>query len=110
MILIPKKNHLVLVQGEVNFPTALIYKPGNRAKDYIKRKAGGYSLNADKNKVLIIRRSGVILDSSSAGSNIKPGDEIIVLQKINSKNLEVVRAIPQIIYQIAVSSKIVLGL
>ena len=53
---------------------------------------------------------GVILDSSSAGSNIKPGDEIIVLPKINSKNLEVVRAITQIIYQIAVSSKIVLGL
>ncbi|MCC8461215.1 MAG: polysaccharide export protein [Candidatus Megaira endosymbiont of Carteria cerasiformis] len=109
VILIPKKNHLVLVQGEVNFPTALIYKPGNRAKDYIK-KVGGYSLNADKNKVLIIRRSGVILDSPSAGSNIKPGDEIIVLPKINSKNLEVVRAITQIIYQIAVSSKIVLGL
>ncbi|MFK7967748.1 MAG: polysaccharide biosynthesis/export family protein [Rickettsiaceae bacterium] len=109
VILIPKKNNLILVQGEVNFPTALVYKRRNRAKDYIK-KVGGYSPNADKNKVLIIRRSGAILDSFSVGSNIKPGDEILVLPKIDSRNLEVVKTITQIIYQIAVSSKIVLGL
>ncbi len=109
VIFIPEKTSLVLVQGEVNFPTALVYKRRNNAKDYIQR-VGGYSSIADKNKVLIIKRSGAILESAAAGSHIEPGDEILVLPKIDSKNLEVVKTITQVLFQIAVSSKIMLGL
>ncbi len=109
VIFIPEKTSLVLVQGEVNFPTALVYKRRSRAKDYIQR-VGGYSSLADKNNVLIIRRSGVILNSKSSGSYIEPGDEILVLPRVDTKNLEVAKTLTQILFQIAVSTKVVLGL
>ena len=109
VIFIPEKTSLILVQGEVNFPTALVYKPRSSAKDYI-QMVGGYSTLADKNNVLIIKRSGAVLNSNSRGAHIEPGDEILVLPKADSKNLEIAKTITQILFQIAVSTKVALGL
>lgn len=38
------------------------------------------------------------------------GDEIMVLPKVDAKNVEVARGISQNIYQIAVAAKVVFGL
>lgn len=40
----------------------------------------------------------------------KPGDEIMVLPKYESKNIEVTRGISTILYQLAVGAKVILSL
>lgn len=108
LVFIPSKTSVILVQGEVNFPTAMMYSKGSNYKDYIK-KAGGFNIGSDKNNVLVLKPSGSIYAASDVGSNIKPGDEILVLPKINTKSVETASAITKVLYQIAVSSKIILG-
>jgi protein involved in polysaccharide export with SLBB domain len=109
VIFIPSKTSLILVQGEVNFPMALVYKHKSKVKDYIQR-VGGFTNIANKDKILIMKRSGIILDSKLVSSDIQPGDEILVLPKVDSQNMEVVKTITQILFQMAVSTKIVFGL
>ncbi|TQV61493.1 MAG: polysialic acid transporter, partial [Halothiobacillaceae bacterium] len=48
--------------------------------------------------------------SESDDAELQPGDEIMVLPKVDSKNIEVTRGISQIVYQIAVAAKVVFGL
>jgi protein involved in polysaccharide export with SLBB domain len=106
VVLIPEKRNLVLLTGEVLFPNAQVYTPRASAEDYI-AMAGGYSQKADTSRLVIVRLDGSVV---SDGSKPGPGDEIMVLPKIDSKNVEIARGLSQIIYQIAVSAKVVFGL
>lgn len=108
VIVVPQKTSLVLVQGEVQFPAAMVFQKGRQAKAYIE-DAGGFTPSADEDNILVMRRSGVVVKNSRFYS-LSAGDEIFVMPKVDSKNTETVRAITQIIYQIAVSAKVVLGL
>jgi len=62
---------------------------------------------ADTSKQLVLRADGSV---APPGDLPRPGDEILVLPKIDSKNIEVARGITQIIYQIAIAAKLALGL
>lgn len=106
LVVIPEKKNLVLLSGEVLFPNALVYKPNASVEDYI-ALAGGYTQSADTSKQVILRPDGSV---SPVGSIPQPGDEIMILPKIDSKNIEVTRGITTIIYQIAVAAKVVFGL
>ncbi len=103
---IPERSNLVLLSGEVLFPNAQIYSPGFSVDEYVDL-AGGYTQSADTSKKIVLRPDGSV---SPSGGKPQAGDEIMVLPKIDSKNLEVTRAISQIIYQIAVAAKVALGL
>lgn len=107
LIQIPELSHLVLVSGEVTFPNALVWEDGSNAADYVKR-AGGYTQDADKSKLIVLHQDGSI----AAGGDVAllPGDEVLVLPAVQSKNIEVTRGITQIIYQIAVAAKVAFGL
>lgn len=105
-VVIPEKTSTVLVQGEVNFPAAMVFREGYSVSDYV-ADAGGFSQNAESGKVLIVRRSGVVVEGSAG---VLPGDEIMVMPRVDSKNFETVRAITQIIYQIAVAARFVLNI
>jgi protein involved in polysaccharide export with SLBB domain len=105
---IPERSNLVLVSGEVLFPNALVYDAQYDVERYVSL-AGGYTQGADQSKVLAVRRDGsVVADARSV--QLQPGDEIMVLPKIETKNVEVTRGITQIVYQIAVAAKILFGL
>ncbi|MGL5102317.1 MAG: polysaccharide biosynthesis/export family protein [Plesiomonas sp.] len=108
IIRIPERTSLVMVHGEVLFPNAVSWQKGNDAKDYIKQ-VGGFSQNSDNSKVIIIRQNG---ESESAGyfTKVNAGDEIMVLPKVDSKNIEVTRGISTILYQIAIAAKVVLDI
>jgi protein involved in polysaccharide export with SLBB domain len=108
VIRIPERSNLVLVSGEVLFPNALVYEEQGDVERYI-AKAGGYTQGADQSKVLAIRQDGSVVPDAR-GVALQPGDEIIVLPKIETKNIEVTRGITQIVYQIAVAAKILFGL
>ena len=105
---IPERSNLVLVSGEVLFPNALVYDAKSDVERYVSQ-AGGYTQGADQSKVLAVRQDGsVIADARTVA--LLPGDEIMVLPKIETKNIEVTRGITQIVYQIAVAAKILFGL
>ncbi len=104
---IPENSNLIMVGGEVMVPNALIYERGADLDDYV-RKSGGYTQGADEARVLVFRQDGSVADATRA--QLQPGDEIMVLPKIETKRIEVTRGITQIIYQIAVAAKVVFGL
>ncbi|UUX94123.1 polysaccharide biosynthesis/export family protein [Aquabacterium sp. J223] len=107
VIRIPERSNLVLVSGEVLFPNALVWDGGARADDYI-RLAGGFNQGAERARVLVIHPDGSVDEAGSAA--LKPGDEIMVLPKIETKSIEITRGITQIVYQIAIAARVFLGL
>jgi len=107
VIRVPEYSNLVLVGGEVNAPNALVFEDGISAKDYIKR-AGGFTQRADSARLLVMHQDGSVAEDPSNG--MRPGDEILVLPKIETKTLEITRGITQIIYQIAVAAKVLFDL
>ena len=113
VIRIPRKDGLVLVSGEVLFPNAVAFEASMQLKDYIDR-AGGYTQVADNARVVIAHRDGafeqVPVDRLLASSTVKPGDQILVLPKVDEKKRQFWKDMTQIIYQIAVSAKVVFGL
>ena len=106
VITIPEQSEVVLVSGEVAVPQAIVYSPGGTAEDYIDR-VGGYTNRADPDQILVVRRSGEVLKNEL--SDIQPGDEIIVLPEIPVKNLQVAATIVQIIFQIMISTGILIA-
>lgn len=109
-IVIPKRSNVVIVQGEVNIPNALAYRENYGIDDYVKT-CGGYGDRANVEKVLLIRGNGEVLQYSSGEKNtpkVNPGDSILVLGKVDSKNILITSTITQILYQIAVGAAVVL--
>ncbi len=106
IIVIPEKSDVVLVSGEVVMPQALVWSKKKNIKEYVKG-AGGFTTRADTSKILIIRPNGEV---ETDDDTVRPGDQLIVLPKFESKNLQTVKDISQIIYQIAVAAKMVMPL
>lgn len=116
IIVIPERTSLVMVHGEVLFPNAVSWRQGVNADDYI-AAAGGYTQGADTSKVVVIAQNGAarLADAESgffqrSDTSVQAGDEIVVLPKIETKSVEVTRAITQILYQIAFTAKVAFGL
>ena len=117
---VPTKDGLVLVSGEVLFPNAVAFDNSLGLEDYLQR-AGGYTQNADAARLVVARRDGSFVQANnekgffgwgnnSASVNVRAGDEILVLPKIDVKSRQIWKDLTQIIYQVAVSAKVVLGL
>lgn len=105
---VPSKNNLIIVQGEVTLPGAFVYNKGEDLKYYI-NLAGGYGERADTSKVLVIRNNGKA-QRYSGSVDMKPGDSVLVLPKVESENLQIFSMLTQILYQIAVATNVVLNL
>ncbi|MDC9501150.1 polysaccharide biosynthesis/export family protein [Pseudoalteromonas sp. Angola-18] len=103
IIHIPAKTDLIHIGGEVLMPQALVYNPNATIDDYI-AWAGGYSERANYDQIMVIHPNGMIdLDAYGA---LKPGDQILVLPKVDTKFLQSVKDITQIIYQIAIAANV----
>lgn len=108
VIRIPTRDGLVLVSGEVLFPNAVAFDRALKVGDYIAR-AGGYTQNAENSRVVIAHRDGSF-EEGTAETRLRAGDEILVLPKVDVKSRQIFKDMTQIIYQIAVAAKVVLGL
>jgi protein involved in polysaccharide export with SLBB domain len=111
-IYIPTKNNIVAVEGEVMLPRAQTYVSSLSFDDYIE-SSGGFSPRANKENVLIIHPNGKADTYNASFSlhfqpKINPGDSVLVLGKVDSKNLQIVKDITQILYQIAVGAAVVM--
>ncbi len=113
VIRIPRKDGLVLVSGEVLFPNAVAFDGSLSLKEYIDR-AGGFTQLADNARVVVAHRDGgfeqVNTEKLFANASIKAGDQILVLPKVDEKKRQFWKDMTQIIYQIAISAKVVFGL
>jgi len=113
IIRIPRKDGLVLVSGEVLFPNAVAFDGSLSLKEYIDR-AGGFTQSADNARVVVAHRDGAFeqVDMSKlfANASIKAGDQVLVLPKMDEKKRQFWKDMTQIMYQIAISAKVVLGL
>ncbi len=95
-IIIPTKSDLISINGEVVLPQAIAWNEQDNVLDYVER-SGGFTDNANKDKILVIRANG----ETEIGDNIKvlPGDEIIVMPEVKINNLKLASTITDIIYK-----------
>lgn len=114
---VPTKDGLVLVSGEVLFSNAVAFGQALTLDDYV-RRAGGYTQNADAARLVVAHRDGSFTEAmgekgffslTNGDTDIRPGDEILVLPKIDIKSRQIAKDLSQILYQIAISAKVVFG-
>ena len=66
--------------------------------------AGGYSNNANRKLVLIVKQDGRIIDANR--TSVDAGDELLVLPKAPTKNLQLAATITDILYKIAIATSV----
>lgn len=108
IITIPEKTSLVMIHGSVLFPNAISWNEKLDVDDYIE-KCGGLTQKSGQSKIIVIHQDGSAVDADDV-DDVLPGDEIMVLPKYQTKNLEVTRGISTILYQLAVAAKVILDL
>ncbi|WP_199608809.1 polysaccharide biosynthesis/export family protein [Flocculibacter collagenilyticus] len=111
-IVIPAKRNLVMVHGEVLFPTAVAYQNNMDASEFINH-AGEASGDIDDMNILLMKQNGALININEQLNNemlIEAGDEIFVLAKPDEKSFQLTKDISQVIYQIAASAAVILAL
>ncbi|MDR3345974.1 MAG: SLBB domain-containing protein [Campylobacteraceae bacterium] len=114
VINIPTNSNVVIVQGEVGVPGAFTFEKGQDIDDYI-ALAGGFSQRANKGGILVIRASGKA-ESYNAGlfsfgkPKIQMGDSVLVLPKAEGKTLQFTNLLTQILYHVAIATKVILDI
>lgn len=76
-IIVPTKKNYINVQGRVNNPGYIVYKPGLTYLDYI-NQAGGFGYRADIKETFIAKSKGEIFLAKDMDYTIEPGDVILV--------------------------------
>lgn len=114
-IVIPQKSDLVHVGGEVLLPQSVVFNPNASIEDYI-AWAGGYTERANHERIIVVHANGLVsyFEQSSSSwmihsqneNKIKPGDQVLVLPKVDAKIMQAVKDMTQIIYQIAVAANV----
>ena len=82
VIHVPKQRNVVRINGEVMFPTEIVYKEGESIHYYID-KAGGFTENARKKKVTVLNSNGSAEKTKKflffrSYPSVLPGSEILV--------------------------------
>lgn len=103
VIVIPNKTDLIQIGGEVLMPQAVVYNKDATIDDYI-AWAGGFTERAEDARIAIVRANGLVeFDSKDP---IQKGDQVLVLPKVDTKTMQAVKDITQIIYQIAIAANV----
>jgi protein involved in polysaccharide export with SLBB domain len=87
-IAIPPPPKTISIIGSVRNPSTVVYKIGLNLDDYV-RQAGGMTEEANKKEVYVMRASGATEGAYVRIKDMKPGDTIVIPQKIES-------AVPQL--------------
>ncbi|MCC4264609.1 polysaccharide export protein [Oceanimonas baumannii] len=103
VITIPEASDSVLISGEVLVPQSVVFNASRSARDYIEG-AGGFTDHANESRILVVRQNGEVREADDV--TLRPGDEILVLPKAPTKNLQLAGTITQILYQIAIAAKV----
>ena len=104
-IVIPQKSDIVQVAGEVMIPKALVYGDKLGVKDYV-AGAGGFTDRADAKNILVVHPNGEI--QLVRATKVLPGDLLLVLPRYDVKGLQIFKDLVQVLYQIAIATRVVL--
>lgn len=107
VITIPEISDSMLISGEVLVPQAAVYRPGMNVIDYIE-SAGGFTNRADEDHILIVRQNGAVENARNV--NLRPGDEVLVMPAAPTHNLQLAATLTQILYQVAVATRVAVDL
>ncbi|WP_035577953.1 polysaccharide biosynthesis/export family protein [Halomonas sp. TG39a] len=107
VVTIPEVSDSMLISGEVLVPQAAVYRPGMSVIDYIEG-AGGFTERADDDHILVVRQNGAVENARNV--NLRPGDEILVMPAAPTHNLQLASTITQILYQVAVATRVAVDL
>jgi protein involved in polysaccharide export with SLBB domain len=113
-IVIPAHTDLIQVSGEVLMPQAIVYNPDASIRDYV-AWAGGFSERANDERIAVVRANGLTVFFDAQGfwlseeskQTLQAGDQILVMPKIDTKVLQAVKDVTQVIYQIAIAANAV---
>ena len=105
-IVIPNKTDLIQVGGEVMMPQAVVYNKNASLEDYV-AWAGGYTDRANDKRIAVVHANGLM--EFKDGGDVMPGDQILVMPKVDSKMMQSIKDITQVIYQVAVAANVVLN-
>jgi protein involved in polysaccharide export with SLBB domain len=86
---VPRLPSSVTVEGQVYSANAFIYRPGERARNYL-RQAGGPDRQADRKRMFILRADGSVVSEQYADVQkvtIYPGDTIVVPPNLQPHNV-----------------------
>jgi protein involved in polysaccharide export with SLBB domain len=112
---IPKQPGFVMVTGQVNNTTALVFTPGKSLGNYLKM-AGGPTSSADTKNLYLIRASGRVVGKDSGHTFrsvqdvlVGPGDTVVVPEKIRveSDTWKNVLSTAQFISALAITAAVV---
>ena len=107
MQVIPEYSAFVTVHGEVTQPNAIAYDSRSSVEDYV-ALAGGSTQRRRATRILLLRQDGTFVEDRRAMP--APGDEILVLPNVNTRQFEFARGISQILFQLAVVANVALDL
>ena len=106
-IVIPQMSDVVLISGEVMMPKAVTFDKNMSLDDFL-AAAGGVSNRADDEHILVAKANGEVGLAEDLG--VSAGDRILVMPKFDTKNMQLAKDIMQILYQMAVATKVVVDL
>lgn len=84
-LVIPQYDNTVTISGEVMYPNTVAYNPQASLSYYI-NQAGGFGLQARKNRVFVMNKNGTASRVRSS-KDIKPGSTIVVTAKAKKERL-----------------------
>jgi len=83
-ITVPQPPKTVSVIGSVKNPSTVVYKVGLNLDDYV-QQAGGMTEDANKHEIYVMRANGSTEGAYVKIKDMKPGDTIVIPQKIEAK-------------------------
>jgi protein involved in polysaccharide export with SLBB domain len=107
VVTIPEISDSILISGEILVPQAAVFRPGISVLDYVEN-AGGFTERADEDQILLVRQNGAV--EHARNSPLRPGDEILVMPAAPTHNLQLASTLSQIIFQLAVTTRVALDL
>ena len=83
-IAIPQPPKTVSVIGSVKNPSTVVYRVGLNLEDYL-QQAGGMTEDASKGEMYVVKANGSTEGAYVRIKDMKPGDTIVIPQKIEAK-------------------------
>jgi len=115
VVRVPSFDALVMVSGEVIMPNTVVFDVNKSLQDYID-DAGGFTQNAKVSRILIMHQDGSFdrvergTFASEFSAEMQPGDQVMILPKIDTKSMQIAKEWTQILFQIALAAGVVAGL
>ena len=105
-IVIPQRSDVIQIAGEVMIPKAIVYEKGAGTARYV-YAAGGFTERANQKDILVVHPNGEIALANN--TDILPGDLLLVMPEYDSKSFSVFKDIINVLYQIAIATKVVIA-